>query len=229
MNERTSLLETISFRRGSRKNKRSPQPGAGNSDVQLFRRFLGGDDAAFMELFDRHTHRLYMYCLKFVGDRKHAEDLVQDLWERLIRLRNERRDSAEQLENPVGFLVRMARNLSLNHLRGQRRSSSLEELSEWEHPRSQMREMSHEEELVVAALEHLPPSQREVLVLNAYSGYRFDEIAEMLGEQVGAVRTRAWRARVQLGRIISAFIGLDDNDEQQQRPSKGDELWENEE
>jgi RNA polymerase sigma-70 factor (ECF subfamily) len=182
-----------------------------------------------MELFDRHTHRLYMYCLKFVGDRRGAEDLVQDLWERLIRLRNERRDSAEQLENPVGFLVRMARNLSLNHIRGQRRSASLEDISEWEHPRAHVREMSHEEELVVAALEHLPPAQRDVLVLNAYSGYRFDEIAEMLGEQVGAVRTRAWRARMQLGRIISAFIGLDDTDEQQQRPGNGNDIWENEE
>src|SRR5690349_9220241 len=38
-------------------------------DAVQFARFLEGDDGAFMQLFDRHTHRLYLYCLKFVGDR----------------------------------------------------------------------------------------------------------------------------------------------------------------
>ncbi|MDB5033168.1 MAG: sigT [Chlorobi bacterium] len=181
------------------------------NDEQLFARFMAGDDAAFMELFDRHTHRLYMYCLKFVGNEREAEDLVQDLWERVIRLRADGRDA---VINPVGFMVRMARNLSLNHIRDRRNTASLDDLPEQHHPSSAGSEMSHNEELVVAALARLPDSQRDVLILNAYSGYRFDEIAEMLGEPVGAVRTRAWRGRMQLGRIISAYIGLDENKEE---------------
>ncbi|MBS1913649.1 MAG: RNA polymerase sigma factor [Bacteroidetes bacterium] len=229
MAERSSILESISLRRRSKRTQRPAEAGEVNSDLELFRRFLAGDDVAFMELFDRHTHRLYMYCLKFVNDRRQAEDLVQDLWERLIKLRKDRRESAEQLENPVGFLVRMARNLCLNQIRGNRNMASLDDLADWEHPAASHREMSHAEELVVAALEHLPPSQREVLVLNAYSGYRFDEIATMLGEQVGAVRTRAWRARMQLGRIISAFIGLDDSNDEQEDRNNGTALWEIEE
>lgn len=228
MSQRHSVIETVASRRGVNAKRTTGNPEAANNDLQLFKRFLAGDDAAFMELFDRHTHRLYMYCLKFVPDKKQAEDLVQDLWERLIKLRKDRRESAEELENPVGFLVRMARNLCLNHLRGQRNISSLDDMGEWEHPQAHSREMSHEEELVVAALDHLPPSQREVLILNAYSGYRFDEIAEMLGEQVGAVRTRAWRARMQLGRIISAFMGLDDTNEEDGGSRSGSNLWENE-
>jgi RNA polymerase sigma factor (sigma-70 family) len=196
------------------------------SDAQLFARFLDGDDTAFMELFDRHTHRLYMYCLKFIGDRKQTEDMVQDLWERVIRLRGGDRPA---LDNPIGFLIRMARNLCLNHIRDRKNTSSLEDLPDWEHPSVTPRELTHNEELVVAALRHLPESQREVLVLNAYSGYRFDEIAEMLGEQVGAVRTRAWRARMQLGRIVSAFIGLDENNEENSPPESGESTMEIEE
>ncbi len=69
------------------------------------------------------------------------------------------------------------------------------------------REMSEMEEAVVAALDHLPVEQREVLVLHNYCGYRYDEIALMLGEQPAAVRTRAWRARTRLARIIAELIG----------------------
>ncbi len=67
------------------------------------------------------------------------------------------------------------------------------------------------EELVMIAMERLPLDQREVLILYAYSGYKFEEIAQMVGESHGAVRTRAWRARRQLKRIIAALIELDEN------------------
>lgn len=190
----------------AKKNPSSVRPLS--SDAQLFVRFIEGDDAAFMEMVDRHTHKLYMYCLKFVGDRGQAEDLVQDIWEKVIRMRG---DGREPIDNPVGFMIRMARNLCLNHIRDTRVVASLDDLPEGEHPSAGMSEMTHHEELVVAALARLPNAQREVLILNAYSGYRFDEIAEMLGEPVGAIRTRAWRGRVQLGRIISAMIELDEN------------------
>ena len=63
------------------------------------------------------------------------------------------------------------------------------------------------------ALDRLPMDQREVLILNAYAGYRYEEIAEMVGETVGAVRTRAWRARAKLGRIIAALLGLQEGTE----------------
>jgi hypothetical protein len=36
-------------------------------DAQLLERYLTGDDAAFVELFNTHNHRLYVYCMKLVG------------------------------------------------------------------------------------------------------------------------------------------------------------------
>ncbi|KXK56912.1 MAG: RNA polymerase sigma factor [Chlorobi bacterium OLB7] len=53
-----------------------------NPEAQLFDQFLAGDDRAFAELFDRHHHRLYLYCLKLVGSPDQAEDIVQEVWER---------------------------------------------------------------------------------------------------------------------------------------------------
>jgi RNA polymerase sigma-70 factor (ECF subfamily) len=188
------------------KDSRNPKPPS--DDVELFARFLGGDDSALVKMFDRHNHRLYLYCLQFVNDASQAEDLTQELWERIIRLRSDRQI---EVHNPLGLMLTIARNLCIDTKRKSRRHTDLDDLPETSHPVSNMPELSHLEELVILALPHLPVSQREVLALHAYSGYRFDEIAQMLGEPVGAIRTRAWRARAHLGRIISAMIGLDDD------------------
>jgi RNA polymerase sigma-70 factor (ECF subfamily) len=190
-------------------------------DIETFSRFLNGDDRALVELFDRHNHRLFSYCLQFVHDQQRAEDITQELWERLIRLRSK---GSLNADNPAGLLLTMTRNLCLDALRKDRKHSDIEELADTSHPVDSIPELSHMEELVILALPHLPVAQREVLMLNAYSGYRFDEIAEMLGEPVGAIRTRAWRARTHLARIISVMIGLEqDNERDAEHPSQGNQ------
>ncbi len=77
-------------------------------------------------------------------------------------------------------------------------------------PMTTIPEPSRLEELLQIALPRLSEGQRQVLLLHTESGYRFEEIAEMLGEPVGAVKTRAWRARTNLRRIISTLIGIDE-------------------
>ncbi len=182
-------------------------------DADAIARFIDGDDRALVELFDRYNHRLFSYCLQKLHDRDRAEDVTQELWERLIGMRSK---GSLTPENPLGLLLTMARNLCLDHIRRRRNHAAIDEIGEASHPVGTLTELTHMEELVVLALPHLPESQREVLVLNAYSGFRFDEIAEMLGEPVGAIRTRAWRARSHLARIISAMIGVEDDREREQ-------------
>jgi len=169
-----------------------------NPDAQLFDQFLAGDDRAFAELFDSHHHRLYLYCLKLVGNADQAEDIVQEVWERVIRMRK----NPQHVLNPTGFLLRITRNLSLNHLRDTKKLTRLDDVLEHHLPTVQMREKSELEELVVICLNKLPLEMREVLILYTYSGYRFDEIATMMGKSVDAVRMRASRARAQLRTMI---------------------------
>lgn len=189
------------------------QGNALSRDREIFVRFLDGDNRALVEMFELHNHRLYLYCLQFVQDSQRAEDITQEMWKRIIEMRTEGR---AQAQNPLGLLLTIVRNLCLDELRKERHHTLLDDLPEENHPVESIPELSHMEELVILALKHLPVAQREVLVLNAYSGYRFDEIAEMLGEPVGAIRTRAWRARVHLGRMISALVGLDEDREKEQ-------------
>lgn len=182
-------------------------PSAIDLDRELFDRHLSGDDSSFVGLFRRHNHRLYTYCLKMVGSSEAAEDLTQELWEKVIRLRLD----PKPVKNPVGFLVTMARNLSLNHIKARKRLSPFDDLPESAHPFDSIRERTEMEELVVQALERLAFDYREVLILNSYSGYSLDEIATMLGKSPEAIWKRASRAREKLRNEVMSLM------EQQQR------------
>ncbi|MEO5928699.1 MAG: RNA polymerase sigma factor [Candidatus Kapaibacterium sp.] len=194
------------------KQQERPTPQERDADdIALFNRFLEGDDAAFMAFFNRHTPRLFLYCLKFLNnDRQMANDIMQDVWERTIRFRSEKK---EPPRSPLGLVLRTAHNLCINQIRNAKHHLSYDELPEWKHPGARDGEMSEMEEAVTLALPRLPEQQREVLILHAYAGYKFQEIAEMFDESVGAIRTRAWRARVELGRMIGALIGMEENNE----------------
>lgn len=189
------------------------------SDQQLFERFISGDENAMMDLFDRHHHRIYLYCFKILGNRETAEDIAQEHWLRLIRYL---RGNAE-VTSPVSLMLTIARNLCLNHLRVSRPQVSIDEILESEHPVIFPRELSHMEELVVLSLPKLPFAQREVLVLHAYCGYRFEDIANMLGQPIGTVRMRASRARAHLGRIISAIVEMEEDREKHRNTNQPDE------
>lgn len=175
-------------------------------DIALFTRFLGGDDRAFTTFLDRHNPRLYAYCLKMLGDVQAAEDLMQEVWEKVIRMRM----APSRVENPVGLLMRMVRNLSLNHLRDNRNHSALEDIPGAQIPSVSANEPSYLEELIVMALDRLPIPQREVIILHVYSGYDYTEIANMLETPVDNIRMRAMRGRTHLARIMAALVTVED-------------------
>jgi RNA polymerase sigma-70 factor, ECF subfamily len=168
-------------------------------DEALFNRFLRGEDDAFLGLFRRHNRRVFTYCLKIVGGREQAEDIAQETWERIIALRTQ----PYSVRNPIGFLLRIARNLCLDHLKTRKHHLALDNLSESSHPVHSTGEHSTLEELVLTALHRLSFKYREVLILNTYCGYQFEEIAEMLGKSPEAIWARASRARAELRTIVA--------------------------
>ncbi len=198
-----------------RKNASAPLTG----DAELFNRFLEGDNTAFVDFFDRYDHRLRLYCTKVVGSVEVAEDLTQELWERIVKMRLAPTEIAE----PAHYLMKMARNICLKHLQRSRSHTSLEDLREGEHPRAAVHEASHLEELVTMAVAELPLDQREVITLHNYCGYSYEDIAKMNGESVGAVKMRAMRARSRIGRMISAFLALGTEGERGGGKSEGGE------
>lgn len=161
-----------------------------NKDAVLFADWLRGDIQAFEALFADHNPRLTAFAHKMTRDWAAAEDIAQRAWEKLIELRN----SGMAVESPVGLLLRTTRNLSIDHLRRQKFSTSLDEAPEV----AQSGEQNDREWVVLECLDELKEQTREILVLHYYSGYSFDEIAAMMNMKPNAVYTRVSRARAEL-------------------------------
>jgi RNA polymerase sigma-70 factor (ECF subfamily) len=182
----------------------APAPAA--QDYELFARFLRGDDNAAMQLFQTYNRRLFVYCAKIVSSNHVAEDICQEVWEKVLRLRQQ---NPTDIQNPAGFLFTIARNLCLNFVKLRKHTVPIESVEEYNIPLSVQPGDSSMEELIGSSLDCLRFEDRELLVLNMYCGYRFDEIAAMLGISANAVWTRASRARAQLREIVTRMMKKD--------------------
>lgn len=169
---------------------------------ELAERFLAGDDRAFHAIYAEHNPRLFAYCLKLVKDRATAEDLAQETWVRTIGLRVR---GPEEVDNLYGMIYRIARNLALDHLKSYRETRRVDmDGSEVNRVSTSMPEQSSREEIVLRALDRLPFDYRETIVLHTYSGYSYEEIAEMLGKSPEAIWARASRGRKKLRELVTA-------------------------
>jgi RNA polymerase sigma-70 factor (ECF subfamily) len=176
------------------------------TDSELMRQVRGGRTVALATLFERHHARVYGYCLRMTGNRAAAEDLVQDVFMKMLKYKATFKDDSEL----VPWMFGIARNSCLAHLK--RRANDrlpatvpAEEAAEEDtHAEPQDERQS---ELVRQALLKLPPERREVLVLSRFEYKSYDEIARVLDCSVGAVKVRVHRAMKQLREIYLDMAG----------------------
>ena len=165
------------------------------------RRYVNGDEQAFMTLFGRYTGRIYGYLLHCTGDRVQAEDLAQQTWLRLHHARS--RFDAQGRFAP--WIYTIAANLRRDHARGSSRASECltgdgltPELAA--EPPSEL--VTERAEAVQRALYSLPAGFREVIVLHRWHELGFAEIAQILGTTEGAVKVRAHRGYLKLRELL---------------------------
>ena len=177
------------------------------SDSELMRQVRGGRTAALATLFERHHARLYRYCLRMTGNRSAAEDLVQDVFMKMLKYKATFKDDSEF----VPWMFGIGRNACLAHLR-RTADDHLRATHDVDGRRSptkrhESRATTGRDELVRRALLRLPADRREVLVLSRYEYKTYDEIAKVLECSVGAVKVRAHRAMKQLREIYLDMAG----------------------
>lgn len=178
------------------------------SDELLLERAKGGDQEAFVELYERHRNAVFRFAYRLLGSVEMAEDVTHDCFLSLIRRPGNFDPSRGRLRT---YLYSAARNLSLKNFRNSGREASIDELSE-EPPvpvREQPLRRLLDEELsqkVKEAMFSLPPLQREALVLFEYEGLTLSEIADIAGTDVGAVKARLHRARERLRTTLRPYL-----------------------
>jgi RNA polymerase sigma factor (sigma-70 family) len=175
------------------------------SDSELMRQVRGGATAALATLFERHHARVYGYCLRMTGNRSTAEDLVQDVFMKMLKYKTTFKDDSDL----VPWMFGIARNSCLAHLK-RRANDRAPDTAAQEVAAEEAHDEPHDErqnELVRQALLRLPAERREVLVLSRYEYRSYDEIARVLDCSVGAVKVRVHRAMKQLREIYLDMAG----------------------
>jgi RNA polymerase sigma-70 factor (ECF subfamily) len=183
------------------------------TDELLLEKAGDGDQAAFLELYDRYREPIFRFAYRLLGSVEIAEDVTHDCFLSLIRKPENFRPERASLKT---YLYAAARNLALKHFRNQGRETGMDEVSEEPKEassRGPLRRLLDEElaTQVREAILSLPPLQREALILFEYEGLSLSEVAEIEGTDVGAVKARLYRAREGLRRILSPY--LKDNQE----------------
>lgn len=181
-------------------------------DELLLKRAGNGDQAAFLELYERHRQPVFRFAYRLLGSPELAEDVSHDCFLSLIRKPGNFRAERGSLRT---YLYAAARNLALKHFRGSAREASLEDVQE-EADTETAQPLSRllDEELAILVREAvmaLPPLQREALVLFEYEGLSLSEIAQITESDVGAIKGRLFRARERLRTTLRPY--LDSNQE----------------
>lgn len=168
------------------------------SDGNLLAALARGDGAALTELVARHQAVLLRHARALVGDRGAFEDVVQDVFLKLLekppRLPDEARgDGALERAHLRSWLHKCTRNLCMDTMRSETRRKVREEAVAGPHAPSLARsgaELAQERDTratVERELCNLPSDQREVLVLRLLGERSYKEIAEITGKKIGTV------------------------------------------
>lgn len=169
------------------------------TDQELMNEVRNGAVARLGTLFERHHRRLYNFCLRLTSDRQLAEDLVQEVFARILKYRHTYRPDSDFLV----WTYQMTRNVCADHFRKLSRSAEvadeppLDVASADPRPLDEL-ESAEAVELLRRALSKLPLDKRELLVLSRFQNLKYQQIAELLGCTVGTVKVRVHRAVKQL-------------------------------
>ena len=176
-------------------------------DEALLRRLRGGEAAAGEALAKRYFEPLMRYLQRLAGPQV-AEELHQQTWLSVLD-HLDRFDPASAGGGFKAWLFRIATNKANDHWRSRGREQAANEglklLAEGEDqlPAAEFRlEAAEQEVRLKRAIEQLPESQRQVLMLRYYGNLKFVEIAKMLGCPLNTALGRVHKALIRLRQLM---------------------------
>jgi RNA polymerase sigma-70 factor (ECF subfamily) len=193
-----------------------------NDDGLLIKLSRQGDSAATERLVLKYQNRIYNVVLKICADPDDAAELTQETFVKIL-------ENLSKFEGRSSFYTwafRIAVNLTLNYCQRNAklvvRSLDIEQEQYSSQARHAIKELLSDDsspdpaalaqdkelhEIALAALARLDEAQKAVLVLRDIEGMSYARIAEVLGIEIGTVRSRLSRARTKLRDILDRITG----------------------
>ncbi|MCI0331190.1 MAG: sigma-70 family RNA polymerase sigma factor [candidate division Zixibacteria bacterium] len=164
-------------------------------DRELVARFKSGDQAAFNELVRLYQKRVYAVAFRMVRDEEEAKDLTQEVFVKMYKMLPDFRGEASVFT----WAYRATVNLAINHLRRKKIISwvpLLEAEEKPEEPKEGLSDIDTErlKRAIADAVKKLPPKQRAIFILRHYDELSNEEIAQIVGKSVGAVKANYFQA-----------------------------------
>jgi RNA polymerase sigma-70 factor (ECF subfamily) len=170
-----------------------------------------GDLALMSEIYQNRRRALFRFFFRLTGKQALAEDLVHEVFLRMIRYRHTYQAGDRPEGGPEAFeswMYRIARNAWADHGRKHRSEMPAAE-GEMESVESSrptpFEAVSRQQDLslLYRALRALPDAQRELLVMARFQNLSYSQIGGIVGCEAGTVKTRVFRAMKELGSIFS--------------------------
>jgi RNA polymerase sigma-70 factor (ECF subfamily) len=186
-------------------------------DVALVHAAQGGDVSAFEELVERYDRKLLRIAEHITHNREDSQDAVQEAF---LKAFQHLRDFREQSQFST-WLIRITLNEALMKLRKRRTTKEVSldedfqaegdilprEVASWAPNPEELYQASQLRDILAKALEALRPALRTVFVLRDMEGLTVDQTAEVLDISSATVKSRLWRARLQLRGLLSEHFG----------------------
>jgi len=177
--------------------------------TELVRRCRAGDGAAWEEIVQSYSRRIYNLAYRFTSRADAAEDLTQEVFIRVYRSLDQYDPKQGDLQN---WLMRLARNLIIDDYRKRQRAPQDTAADDLEnhtyHLRaaggSVQREMERRElgAQVQAGIDKLSPDLRTCVILRDIEELSYQEIVDLLRIPEGTVKSRINRGRIELAKIL---------------------------
>ena len=188
-------------------------------EVLLIEQAQRGELSAFDQLVLRHQQVVFAVALRMLGDHDEAQDIAQEAFVRAYQAIGTFRREAKLST----WLISITMNLCRNRRRWWARRKQLivaslddpleteegtigQEVADPSPSPGQMAQRREQHRHVLRALQQLDEVHRSVVILRDLQGYTYEEIARMLGCQVGTVKSRLNRARLQLRALLDGKL-----------------------
>ena len=166
-----------------------------------------GDVGKLELVFERHHRSLYHYFLHTTSNGAVSEDLVQEVFFRILKYRHTYQNGTAVRP----WVFQIGRNALMDHLGRNKGEVPLpvedDAFRSQEAAPDRQAQNKQEAALLKRALSALPQEKREVLIMSRYLELKYDEIGAVLGIETGAVKVRVYRALRELGDRFFALRG----------------------
>ncbi len=181
------------------------------------------DTSCFKSLVKRYQNRIYSAAYRVLGNKEEAEEVVQETYLKVHQ-------NLAQFEAKASFsawIFRIAHNICMNTLRSHKRNQTLDALSidptspfqdedggnsqvvsQLADPKPNPSEslvLDERRKYLEASLSQLPEAQRMAIILCDMEGFSYEEIADIVGTNLGTVRSRIFYARQKLRELLTPY------------------------